>query len=386
MPLSQLKQLLAANGFGTKTTKLSPGFYGTCYLDSTKASVYKLEGFGYSVGLVDSPQLKALVELVERTSAIADSEINELKVVSHGLGWDKRLDVEFPSLESLKTGLSLVKTQELITGQPALIPAQLVYLYQRTRAKEPKLGLTSSVGSGAHFKRNLAIKRAICELVEWDSFITHFLVKGPIKRLHLSHSTSLVSRSCEVAVFEITNDLQIPSFLALLTNQETGALSFGLRAGFQVRQVIDEAILEAEASYHWLMIKSDHSSHEVKLSNALKRSFYQSGAALRLFRRYLDTSPNYLLPQFSKVTAEQELNQLLECLKQKHNYTYLFEYEGKYLRLLGLSAVKVVIPHLRPIDTRSRKSIDERITRLGEVANYFGTKTIKVEQPVIPLF
>jgi len=387
MPLSQLRQLLTANGFGTQTIRLSPGFYKTVFVSPLEISIYALEGFGFSIGLTDSPQRKALVELIERTSAIADSKVNKLKIASVGLEWDRYLNLEYPILNSLNTSLSLVKALELLNDKIALIPAQLIYLYQRSKHNEPKLGLSSSVGSGANFSRQLAIERAICEVVEWDSFITHFLVEGPIRRLKLPQKTSLGKQKIETAVFEITNDIKIPSFLALIVNPKTRTLSFGLRAGFNVNQVIRGAITEAQANYLWLELESAPTvSNRLKLANTLKRSFYRSGAAVKLFKRYLRTPPNYTLPQYPKLSAEKELNQLLECLRQKLNLAYLFEYENKYLELAGLTAVKVVIPHLRPIDTRSRKTIEERITRLNEVASFFGVESIKIRQPAFPLF
>jgi ribosomal protein S12 methylthiotransferase accessory factor len=146
------------------------------------------------------------------------------------------------------------------------IPASLAYMYfRREHPNEPFLQEVSSNGAATYSNYTEACTRAILELIERHVFISLWYQKKPCSKLNLnSLRTEFIefdellkslSVSQEINIYEITDFLEVPTFMALLTNKDTSKTALhvtaasDLDANNALQKIIKEIIRFAEEQY-----------------------------------------------------------------------------------------------------------------------------------------
>ncbi len=122
--------------------------------------------------------------------------------------------------------------------------------------KEPILGPLISTGAAGGFSHEETLLNGIYEIVERDAFMTTYLNKIAVQKVDIrSLQNSTIQKtiaSCfryklDPYVFNITNDLGIPSFMTILIDR-TGigpAVSVGLKSGLNSVGTIIGSLTEA---------------------------------------------------------------------------------------------------------------------------------------------
>lgn len=260
-------------------------------------------------------------------------------------------------------GFNLTKDKEIS------IPAQLIYTdYPLTKSERP-LYRTVKYGSGAAVGKDITSAKisGLYELIERDAFMTHILTETLPEHIEINTlpfrwmnkiQKILKEDSLSIDLFEITNDLEIPSYLTILTNKNRLIVSIGLRSNLERQEAIfgsiEEALLEWTVNKNVLSLRFD--------SNKLDQTFLKT-----VLQRYLGhKSSVYKKSHSTKCTPRKELLHLIKFLERKEIEIYSIDITPDFLRNSLFRVQKILAPKLQPLFlTASEKKI--RPERLAEM-------------------
>jgi len=257
-------------------------------------------------------------------------------------------------------GISLTKNKKVF------IPAQLVYVPYAFQNSEPIIQFGISTGAAAGTGIEDAICRGIFEIIERDSFMICYLNKiaSPLIDLkNLSNSIreilKIIGRyKLEIYVVDTTTDFNIPAVAAILVDR-TGvgaAVSIGLRAGFNIEEIIISAIEESLMTRSLvreeiLSIKKNYKQKRV-IRNIEDRAFFW-------FRResikYLDfwLKGKYIYKEVNnedkQLTPRDNLGKLIKIFQKKDVELVYVDITQDYVSRYGFKVVKVLAPQLQPL-------------------------------------
>lgn len=330
--------------------------------------------------------LKVLGETIERYSLGANNDkkftyksFNELVALNKSalslenliLFSDKKLYIS--SLDKKK--FHWVEGKSLISNKKNLVPAQLIfvpYLYQNS---ESLLRFPMSTGAATGFSLEEALYRGICEIVERDAFIISYLNKLPSPEVDLSSmEDSVISDilhifnryKLEIAVFDLTTDLQIPAFAAI-TLDRTGfgpAVSVGLKAGFDIKETIIGAIEESLMVRSWIRDKFIYTDPDYKRRKEIisiedRAHFWLPVFAIKHLDFWLKSKNLRKINMEDPKYSDGNLKKTVKLLKEKNMETIYVDITDKNIKRYGFVVVKVIIPKLHPL------YLDERYPYLG---------------------
>lgn len=282
-------------------------------------------------------------------------------------------------------------------GMKCMIPAQLVYYgYNKKRDDLDLLQPQVSTGGAGEFSKTKALLSGIYEVVERDAFMTSYLnsVKFlPVsqKRIPSDSIHSIISHikryNIEPYIYDITNDLQIPVYCALLVDR-TGigpAFTIGAKAGFDTKIAILGAIAEA------CMMRPSIRYFKSQPREARNPSIIMDRAMIwdsieKIKTLNFATGGGNVSIKFSDgfVNKKDELERVRRLLKDKGLKYYFADITLKEFRTIGYTVYKVIIPGLQPLylHENEKKNIDKK--RLECVASFFGVNGNKVNQTPHP--
>lgn len=377
--------------------------YGAQLVSSQKYSdgkPYLGEAYGFSSVSTQKALFKCLTESIERfyqlcyrESQIIYSSFNDLKEPA----LDPYLYISKKSVTDKKIGWVIGKNVTKNTS--CLIPAQLVFLNYRRENDEILLQDANTTGAAGGFDYESTLTRAIYEAVERDAFMNTFLGRFPAKRInpHLIKNNSLLKLlktikryNFEINLFDITTNIQIPSYLAILIDY-TGlgpALGFGTKTSFDQQEAIIGCIEESLQSRPWLrrdlLMKKNISINPLKINNLKQRGMYWSNLnMIKNFDFLFKQKPgNY------KITGKTPLDPLTAALMALRNEgydVYLGDVTVPNLLPFQYFVYKAVIPGLQPLplDETIKQT---NIQRLSEVAKFYNvviSKPNNVPQPIL---
>lgn len=156
------------------------------------------------------------------------------------------------------TPLSWIEGNDLLTGDPVLVPAQLTLFYWKRLPSEARIGYATSGGLVFHPNRKHAILHGIYESIERDAENLRWYCKLPPVRVDVDLEELLASRGIQwrprmstpyidaIQVFLNTLDVPIPVFTALSVDRsrrERALLAGGGAWGRRERALV-QAIFE----------------------------------------------------------------------------------------------------------------------------------------------
>lgn len=364
-------------------------FLFSCSL-KLKNSRQQVSGTGASIKSKEIALLKCLAEAIERYSLCINKESKIYFMDIH----NKSIWHTLKASGSKNACPGWVKGLNLTSNKPVDIPAQLIYLDYKNRENE-KL-ITQSLSTGAAFgsTKYSTLLRGIYELVERDAFLTIFLNQISATQIKLTGKTAseikkMISNiekyNLEVKIFDIKNDLGIPTFACTIIDK-TGfgpSCSFGLKSSFNENNAILAAIEESLHIRLWVrgrMVEQkfkSKSNHASDVRTQEDRMMYWAPIdqlkKLNFLFSQVKKTRNY--PE-NRLNEEEELQKVLTSFKKKKYHVYYCDVTPVEIKKIGGFIYKIVIPSLQPF------YIDEKLkvinqNRLVDVAKYFNKSVTK---------
>lgn len=292
--------------------------------------------------------------------------------------------------------LRWIKGFDLISNTPCLIPTQLLYINYQKKKDEIMLPQPMiSTGAAGGFDYESTLLRGIYEVVERDSFMTIYLNKimAPMLDLKSIKSKTIQSTldSCErykleLYVFDVTTDLQIPTFLSIALDR-TGIgpyISCGAKASLNAEKAILGSLSEVFLTRPWIrseIFKNKMNPPHVqpkKIRTFLERGFYWwSPKKLK----YLDFLFNQKASRYSfspiKFGLKDELSKVTQIFTNKGTRTFYADITHHIFQNLGYRVYKVVIPSLQPIYFNESQPVI-RLARIKTVSKFFHQKNYTI--------
>ena len=275
-----------------------------------------------------------------------------------------------------------VEGVELLSGKPALIPAQLVYWNYDTRQEpaEPHLREQNTNGAAGHFTYEESILAAIYENIQRDAFLIHWLNNIPPSRIDPNNIDHPAIRrlldeykryGLEVVLLNTTLDLGVPSCIAVLIDVSGRGPRIALGGGCDpdFGSALLRSVTEVWSIHHWLRLRGE--TETFTLAEPYQ-PFRDNG--LGQWQRCLLWADDNMFPHFepflrgplqafqdavpkfssSFASPKEELDAVLRVFRALGREYKVYAYEAKHeiLSTLGYHSVRVVIPGLVPIYMR----------------------------------
>ena len=338
--------------------------------------------------------LKCLAEAAERISLF--SYKNEGIIFTGKNPIQPHLNSTFYTNGSIKkNGFGWLKGANFINGKGILIPAQLIYLNYLYHHKEFQLTESISTGAAGGFDFESTLVRSIYEVIERDAFMTAYLLKvtPPLIDLMTLNSNTVKKLASYykryhliTKIFNITNDIGIPSFLSILLDYSSigPAISIGIKSGLNIEQTIIGSLEEAFLSRQWIrkekqeFEKSESKIDRHSLNKPINRGlFWYPVNMIKHLNFLLNQQPKSLYLEEFSLNKKVELQQLRNVLIQKNIEVFYKDITPSIFRRAGFLVYKVIMPQLQPLYLNENKPIIVR-NRMKAVANFFQIKKVRV--------
>lgn len=347
---------------------------------------------------------KAINESIERFS-LSNNFHKRIIFKTYNQLTDQNVFALDPSLYSKNSGVNKVnfgwvsgyRINERLEKKRCLIPAQLVYIsscFNKSGA-EPMLAPLITTGAATTNSFFHSLLNGIYEVVERDAIMCVYLNK--IKVPPLKHETILFPKAkklialcqryrIEPYIFDVTNDLQIPVFLAILQDKTKlgPAIVTGSKASFNVDSAIEGAIMEALMARPGLRKKIlDHGSADFGISkneitgNEKMYLFWSNPKNTRKLDFLLNNTKKERKYSKGKYSTKKALIKSLVNLREKNFFVYYVNITLPRLEKLNYVTTKAIIPGLQPLYlNQKQKFINKK--RLKDVAGFFGQKKFTI--------
>ncbi|QQS44417.1 YcaO-like family protein [Candidatus Roizmanbacteria bacterium] len=298
-------------------------------------------------------------------------------------------DLNF-KLKPLQFGF--VEGMDMITGQPAEVPAQYVYLesyHKLTNHTETLFTPDISTGTAAGFDEEKVLMTGICEIVERDALMSLYLNSVP---LHPIDTRSLpfqkIKRIINLCrrylltpyIFIIQTDLQIPVAMTILVDK-TGygaAVSVGGGCSPEIESAIIHSIEESLAFRFLIKRKMNElrtTEFNIKQSEIIDNTYMQMyWSALDKINElsfWIDQDP---LPYQHPDNPIQKLSDFVSLCKKRKIPLYNVNITPKPLQDAGIVVRRAVMPTLQPFyDDRTKPFIYKK--RIETVSKKFNKHT-----------
>jgi ribosomal protein S12 methylthiotransferase accessory factor len=263
---------------------------------------------------------------------------------------------------------------ELRGGEPALLPAQLVYLNDAYGADEVRIGASTSNGLACGATLGEAVLSGLFELVERDAFMIVWSNRLTLARLSWEgdeellafESRYLAPTGLRYTAVDLSAFWSVPTVLGVVRSYEpgAGALGVGACAAATIQQAVRKALDEACRVQAWatdLAFREprrefasdcsdvrdfdDHVHYYADQERAKGSEFLDKAVEVR------NVDDVSRLPGES-VSARTEA--ILERLHERGCSAYAVDVTAPDIRAADLCVAKVVAPELCPLDADHR--------------------------------
>lgn len=257
-----------------------------------------------------------------------------------------------------------------------LVPAQFVYLPYTARAEEPVLLLHTSTGLACGQTLQQAIVSALCEAIERDAFMIHWLAQLSAPRVDWPTDPILATEMKErylrpgldYHVFDITTDIGVPTCLAVVVERESGRniLTVGAATRTDMRVAVEKAIMECVQTRAWLrqMIRTEGPRAFATYDDVhtFEDHVHLWGdPAMHKHLEFLLNSKRTVPVQHpcDAQTPESMISWMVDRLSKRGLEAIVVDVTPEDVRSLGLSVVRVLVPGAIPL------AADHRFQPLG---------------------
>lgn len=228
-----------------------------------------------------------------------------------------------------------------------------------------------------------SLYRSICEIIERDSFMIAYSNKLTLPIMDLKKSKNRIIKkilssferyNLQLVVLDSTTDIGIPSFLSLVIDR-TGkgpAVSIGLRAGFDIKNVIIGAIEESLMTRGWIRDKFVYLKPNYKIGKIIetiedKAYYWFHPDSIEKLNFWIDSKKYRKLSYYdndSPLSLEDNLNMVKTIFKRDNIDAYYLDITDKNVKNAGFNVTKVIIPKLVPV------SLNDKYPYLGSKRLY----------------
>jgi ribosomal protein S12 methylthiotransferase accessory factor len=273
-----------------------------------------------------------------------------------------------------RTRVAWVRGFALPGGEPALVPAQLVYLGDAYRAEEARIGPSTSNGLACHATLEEAVLSALLELVERDAFMIVWTNRLSLPRLVWDADEELLwfearylaPTGLRWAAIDLSTFWGVPTVLGVVRSDElaTGALGVGACAAPRVQEALWKALDEACRVQAWatdLIFRYPEREFAPDFSDVQDFDdhvhYYADGARARA-ADFLDACGEVRDVSEVHPLAGESPTALIEAIAarlQAHGTSaYAVDATAPDIRSAEVSVARVVVPELCPLDADHR--------------------------------
>ncbi|MBI2033197.1 MAG: YcaO-like family protein [Candidatus Levybacteria bacterium] len=360
----------------------------------TDGMVFDVYGSGYSFISPQVALLKCLMETIERFSTSTYKKKGITFSTYDGIKGGKLDPMLFDQPKEVRQKEFGWVRGNRLSGETCFIPAQVMYFNYK---KHHEIYLTQqiSTGAAASFTKDEALVSGIYEIIERDAFLSLYLTKSTPPRVDLthirdpkiSHMYNQAQRyNLELMLFDITNDLSVPTFLAIAIDR-TGIgpfLSLGLKTSFNTIKAITGSIEEAFQSRPWMrhtireFIGKPREINPAMLHSLPDRGLYWTSPGSFKNLDFLLSIPEVPI-KIQKKKINNELTYLKALFKKKNYQVFYKDITYPIFKKIGVHVYKVIIPQLQPLFLQEdRKEL--RKERLDMTASYFHNPNYTINQ------
>lgn len=349
-------------------------------------------GGGYSRGVsrdIDEAFSKVVGELLERypLTIYRDKELLRASVADlkrkgrHFLNpflvdmFSEEQKKNFPKRQfDEKSSFRWVEGKSLMTGKPALVPAQMVFWNYRFGDDEPVIQQPITNGAGGMFTSTEAILAGLYELIQRDSFFVHWFNKIPPKKIKTDlvedERFKTILRDMErynitPHILDITSDIGVPAFAVALEDAapNSPSISIGGGCGPIPERAILRALTESMGVCHWLRfgdmsskttLAENYKPFSVPLGQIERLYLWGNHKMRKEFDFFLEGSEAALKewePNRKLKNPGDELDFLKDEFSKRGEEYEIFYYEARHpaLDALGYHSASVSVPALLPL-------------------------------------
>lgn len=335
-------------------------------------------GFAFSLDLA---LLKCIGEGLERHSLqiyrhsdltiCAQSELDGQLILDPGsvTAFSDRQRRRFPPLRLSRTKpQSWASAVRLSSGDPILVPAQLVYLSYAYLPEESVISFPITTGGAGGGTVAAAIARGIYEIIERDAFMIAYLRKLRAPRIDLSQIDHAPTQTLleylnryrlEPFVFDITLDLGVPTFMAIvLDRSQVGpALSVGLKSHLHPYEALYGALIESQHPRGWIRRegakmgkKSSRTAQQIVTLVQRGLEWFPTSRLKRLdFWLEQRPTPYRQRNDFETLTDKSQVLRLMDILQEAQMRVIVKDVTPAYVKSLPYHVIKTIIPELHPL-------------------------------------
>lgn len=335
----------------------------------------------------------AVAEAVERYSACYTAGSGAVVASARELGADAVAPERFALHSELQhavpgfpygrftsdTRVAWVRASALPSGDPAYLPAQLVYLAWCPRPGEVRIGRSTSNGLAAHATVEEAVLRGSLELIERDAFMITWTARLSWPQLAWEGNGRLEDFACRhlrptgirYAAVDLSAFWKLPCVLGVARSEVPGEapLGVGAAAAPTVEAVIEKALDEAVRVRSWanavrlrdphgarapsperIRNFDEHVAFYARDENASRAGFLDASGERRHIRD---------VPRLEGESVYARIEALCARLHADGASAYAVDVTAPDVRDAGLRVVRVVAPELCPLD------VEHSARRLG---------------------
>ena len=349
--------------------------------DTTELVGYELGTGGAGAAAdPDAAFAAAVGEAVERYSALYSDEADPVIAAATELGAEavdparfalfaaaQHADASFPFERfTSETRVSWIRARSLPDGEPALVPAQLVYLAWPLRPGEARIGSATSSGLACHATFEEAVLNGLLELLERDAFMITWAARLSLPRLEWEGDAQLerfarrylAGTGLSFAALDLSAFWEVPVALGVARSHAPGEAPLGVGAGCAAtpQQAVAKALDEAFRVRSWaravrldgiapaaeeIRTFEQHVAFYAHEENAGRAAFLDSSARTRHVSD---------VPRLEGDRVRDRIDAVCRRLRERGSSAYAVDVTAPDVRAAGLRVVKVVAPELCPLD------------------------------------
>lgn len=348
-----------------------PTYISTANKRAKEKYFCKYEAYGFGSGLnPDIAKIKSLAEFLERLAIFNPQKENLIKQeYIKDICVDPHLFLHYSKEKTRSVVKKMQNTPILwspvidyLTKKKTFIPSQSIYLADIFQHEIELLPERISTGAAFAVNQKKAFESGLLEALERDSAMTTYLNKKKVPRIidfpeSINRIIDYLKRYyIDVHVFDITTDLNIPTFMSIACNKRDfgPAISVGTKSGFDIEHAIYGCILESiqsrrQARFARVMEGNKFDAvSEDKIDSKQARYFYWYPKKMI---RHLDFwLKNNEVIKFNKLPKRiSSLNDCIKELRYKGYHIFYADMTLDEIKKMGFVAAKVIVPELHPL-------------------------------------
>jgi|GEM_PF-1493866 len=280
------------------------------------------------------------------------------------------------SIITSQTEIGWIVARSFFTKKKYLIPAQLVYMtYSLEHRDQPYFFQETTNGVAAGVSFDSATYRALCEAIERDGLLIFWLNKIAPPLIDLSsipyprvqeYIEKIRQYKLEIFILDITTDLLIPSFCAVLIDRfGERMVSMSAVADFNIQSAFEKLMLEVLKFPHcrWENNKKNYQIGEERqyldIQTFEERQFFWSKreniSQIEFFLQGKKKNFAEIDMEYSSKSIKEKLSRIKDIFKEKKYNCFLSDISSAEARQLGLFVIKAVVPQLVPAYFREKE-------------------------------